>query len=279
MANSPVVRTSPIALAITVAATVAVDAAPEQQLLVVCSPGSPGTTESAQPRMDAFAAALSAKAGVSLAAVYDPADTSCAKRVASAAIAIVTLPFYLEHAKDLDLHPRLDIVQKGRPALDRWALVAQKGRITSADALSGFTIVSTAAFAPGFVRGSALHELGRLPANVTVHASSAVMSALHRAADGEPVAVLVDGQQEAALSTLPFAAKLEVVAHSPPMPTGLVVTIDSRMPSKAWQSIEAALLAMTSEPAGTSPLDAIQVDKFVPVDAKALAAAQAAYAP
>ena len=34
-------------------------AAPEAMLLVVCSPGSPGSTQEAQPRMDRFASALS----------------------------------------------------------------------------------------------------------------------------------------------------------------------------------------------------------------------------
>src|SRR5882757_760814 len=45
-----------------------------KQTLVVCSPGSPGKTDEAQPRMDTFSAAVSAKAGTQLAAVYDPTN-------------------------------------------------------------------------------------------------------------------------------------------------------------------------------------------------------------
>jgi ABC-type phosphate/phosphonate transport system substrate-binding protein len=278
MQNSRFVKTL-LAFVAVVAAGVAVRAAPERHLIVVCSPGSPGSTDEAQPRMNAFAAALSQKAGMSIDAVYDPTDTGGANRIASAGMAIVTLPFFLEHAKDLGLHARLDIVQKGRPALDRWALVAQKGRIRSPEDLAGYTIVSSAAFAPGFVRGSAMSGFGALPANVQLQHTRTVVSALRRAAAGERIAVLLDGPEEAALASLPFASQLDVVTHSAPMPAGLVVTVDHRMPEAAWKSVEAALLALRSSPAGAEALDAIQVQTFAPLDTEALAAATKGYLP
>ncbi|MDB4954958.1 MAG: hypothetical protein JWO36_2527 [Myxococcales bacterium] len=257
---------------------VSASAAPDKQLLVVSSPGSPGSTDEAQPRMDAFAAALSAKAGIPIAAVYDPSDSGGAKRFAKAGLGIVSLPFFLEHEQALGLHARLDAVQKGRPPLERWALVAQKGRIKGADGLAGFTIVSNAAFAPAFVRGSVLGDYGALPANVKLSQSGAVLSSLRRAAAGEPIAVLLDGSQAASLASLPFASKLEVVTRSPPMPADLVVTIDSRMPARDWSAIDRALQALPSDPGGAATLEAIQLDRFVPLDDKALAAARRAYA-
>jgi hypothetical protein len=255
------VRTLVLAL---LAVAFAVDAAPDEQVIVVCAPGSPGTTDEAQPRMDAFASALGAKVGGGgIAAVYEPTDAGGVKRFDSAAIGIVSLPFFLAHEKDLGLHARLSAVQKGRPALERWSLVAQRGRAV----VGGMTIVSTSGFAPGFVRAA----IGKVPAGVKIVQASSVLSALRKAANGEPVAVLLDGQQAAALGSLPFAAKLEVVATSPAWPVGLVVTVDSRV--KAWPPIERALLGLSG-----AGLEALQMERFAKLDDAALASARKAFA-
>ena len=56
-----------------VALAAAVEAA-ESQVLVVCSPGSPGSTDEARAAMASFSNAVSAKAGESIAAVYEPSQ-------------------------------------------------------------------------------------------------------------------------------------------------------------------------------------------------------------
>jgi hypothetical protein len=256
----------------------AAEAAPASQTLVVCSPGSPGTTDEAQPRMDAFAAAVSAKAGTALAAIYDPSEAGGVARLKDSGVGLVSLPFYLQHGAELGLHARLQAVAKGRPALERWALVVQKGRIKGPDGLAGFTIVSSVAFAPAFVRGAVLGGFGTLPASATLKQSTAVLSSLRRAADGEAVAVLLDGTQEASLASLPFAAKLDVVTRSPPLPVGLVVTVDARMPAKTWSAIEGALLGLASDKTAGAVLDGMQLSGFGPVDDKALEGARKAFA-
>ncbi len=256
-------------------AAVVVHAAADEQTIVVCAPGSPGSTEEAQPRMDAFAAAVGAKAGGSLAAVYEPPDAGGVKRLETAGIGIVSLPFFLAHEKELGLHARLEVVQKGRPALEHWTLVAQKGRIAKADALGGMTIISSSGFAPEFVR-AATAQLGALPANVKIVQASTVLSALRRAAKGDPVAVLLDGPQAASLPSLPFAAQLETVTTSPAWPAGLVVTVDSKV--KAWAPIQTALLSMASDRTGATALEGLQMDHFAPLDDAALASARKTYA-
>src|SRR5262245_39220238 len=87
-----------------------VKAANDERMLVVCSPGAPGTTDRAQPRMDAFAAVVAAKAGQPLGAVYDPTDAGGVKRFASASLGLVSLPFFLAREKDLGLHAQLEAV-------------------------------------------------------------------------------------------------------------------------------------------------------------------------
>lgn len=253
-------------------------AATEPLALVVCAPGSPGTTDEARTRMDAFAAAVSTRAGIRIAASYEPSEDACVDRLGSAALGLVSLPFFLAHEHELGLVPRLQAVTRGRPALDRWALVAARGRIAGPGALAGYTIVSSAAYAPAFVRGVVLGGFGALPADVKLEQSTAVLSALRRAASGEPVAVVLDGTQQAQLASLPFASRLQVVAQSPPVPVALVVTVAARVPADAWGRIERGLVALSSDRAVTPVLGAIEVARFEPVDGGALAQARRAFA-
>ncbi|HEX5064073.1 MAG TPA: PhnD/SsuA/transferrin family substrate-binding protein [Kofleriaceae bacterium] len=263
-------------VAVLAVGAIAVAAAPGKLLLVICSPGSPGSTEEAQPRIDAFARALSAKAGTTITAVYEPTEAGGVKQLGGAAVGVVSLPFFLVHEKDLGMHARLVAVQEGRPALESWVLVAQKGRIHKAEELAGFTIASSAAFAPGFVR-AATAGLGALPANVKLQEMTAVLSSLRRAAAGEPIAVLLDGPQAGALKSLAFADKLDVVTRSPAWPAGIVVSLDARMPAKAWAPIQTALTGLAADRAAAQTLAAIQIAKFVALDEKSLASARQAY--
>lgn len=257
-------------------------AASGPQLLVVCSPGSPGRTAEAQPAMDAFARALTARAALTgpFAAVYEPTEEGGLTRLRAAdtALALVSFPFYLKHERLLALTAQLVAVPRDGAALERWTLVAKKGRVAGPGALAGFTISSVAGFAPAFVRGPALGGFGPLPAEVKVVQSAAVLSSLRRAAAGEPVAVLLDGAQSAAVSSLPFASELEVVARSVPLPAGVLVTVDARIAGRSWIAVDAALRGMAADPAGALALAGLQLAGFEQIDAGALAAARRTYA-
>jgi len=275
-------RGAAAALAASIVAATALATEAPRARIVFCAPGAPGTTEEAQPAMDAFAAALAAKAGLpagELGATYAASeDVGRARlRAADAALAIGSLPFFLKHEKSLALRAELQPVPQGRGGVERWSLVARKGRIETPASLDGFTILSAAGFSPGFVRGPALGSWGRLPASVRIVQSAAVLSALRRAAAGEQIAVLLDGAQEAALPTLPLASELEVVARSGPLPVGIVAVVDRRAPAR-WEKIRAALRELPSDPAGSDALTGIRMSRFEPLDAKELSAAQRAYA-
>lgn len=228
--------------------------------------------------MDAFAAAVSARAGTPLAAIYEPSDDGGGARLATAGLGLVSLPFFLKHERELGLKARLQVVGKGRPVLDRWALVAPRGRIHGPEGLAGFIIASPVAFAPAFVRGVVLGGFGPLPASAKLVQSTAVLSSLRRAASGEQVAVVLDGAAEAQLASLPFAGKLEVVTRSPPVPAAVVATADARVPEAVWRRIERALLGLASDPAGAAVLGAIEIARLAPLDAGALDRARKAFA-
>ena len=125
---------------------------------------------------------------------------------ADAVLAFVPYPFFVEHAAQLHLTPlvQADVADIG--VQQRWTLVAKAGRVTAPASMAGFTILSTAGYAPDFVRHSAL-EAWALPADVKIEPTGQILSALRRVAAGEPVAVLLDQTQAAALASLPFATR------------------------------------------------------------------------
>jgi hypothetical protein len=152
-------------------------------------------------------------------------------------------------------------------------LVAKKGRIAGPAQLAQVTVLSTAGYAPAFVRG-ALGAWGRVPDATKVEPTRQILSALRRAASGDAVAVLLDGAQAEALGTLPFAADLEVVARSAPLPTALVATVGGHLPAARWTRLEKALLGLAGDPAGAAALAGIRMVRFAPLDGAALAAAR-----
>jgi len=250
---------------------------------VVIAPGYPGTTAEAQASMDAFAAALSAQAGWpagSLSAAYYEKDGPGVERLqkGDAALAMVALPLFLQQTDGVKLEARLVAAQKGIGPTEIWALVAKKGRIGSPAALAGWQVNSIAGYAPAFVRGPALGGWGPMPASTKVVQTSQVLSSLRKAAAGENIAVLLDGTQGAALATLPFAADLEVVARSAPLPSGVLVTVGKRLSPDRWKVLDGALRKLGKTPAGLAALEAIRLQGFVPLDPTTLAAARKAYA-
>lgn len=250
--------------------------------LVVCAPGYPGSTKEAQPAMDAFAAATGDAAGWpkgELTAVYFETETAGVERLSrdDAALALVPLPFYLRHREALRLAPRAQAVMAGGQASEPWSLVAATGKVKSPAALDGFELVSLAGYVPRFVRGPALGAWGELPPGVTITFSGAVLSGLRRAAAGEKVALLLDGPQAAAMTSLPFAAKLEVVVRSAPLPVSVLCLVGTRLPAARSGSLLKALPHLGGSEAGAAALAGLRLAAFVAVDEKALAAAQAAF--
>lgn len=243
--------------------------------LVVCAPGYPGSTAEAKPAMDALATAIARTAHLpssSVAAVYDESEEACLRRLADkdASLLLSPLPFFLAHEQELRLAARLSAMPQDAEALERWTLVTGKDHPPSLD---GYTVVSSAGYAKRFVRAAA----PKLPANVVIEPATAVLSALRKAANGEKVAVLLDGAQAAAMNTLPFAGSLVVVATSPEMPASVLATVGKRLDEERWKDLEAAFLRLAEDRSARTALDGVRIAGFVPLDEQALAAARAAW--
>jgi hypothetical protein len=237
--------------------------------LVFCAPGYPGGAGDAQPLVDQFANAAAAASGWpagSLSAVYDPTEEGGLAKLGQtdAVLTFVPYPFYVQHAAQLHLTPlvQADVVDTGPQ--QRWTLVAKSGRITGPASMSGYTLLSSAGYAPEFVRHVALDGFA-LPADVKIEPTGQVLSALRRAAAGEPVAVLLDQSQAAALPSLPFAAELKTVMQSAELPVALVAVVDSRVPAARARAMQNGLLKINHDSGGADSLAPLRLRGFVPL--------------
>jgi hypothetical protein len=235
--------------------------------LVFCAPGYPGGADDAQPLLDQFASAAVTASGWpagSLAAVYDPTEEGGLAKLngANAALAFVPYPFFVEHAAQLHLTPlvQADVTDIGPQ--QRWTLVAKVGRVTGPKSMAGYTILSVAGYAPDFVRRSAL-EGWALPPDVKIEATGQILSALRRVAAGEPVAVLLDQTQAAALPSLPFAGELKTVTQSPELPVAIIAVVSSRLAPARAQSLQAGLLKMGHAAGSADSLGPLRLHGFV----------------
>jgi hypothetical protein len=243
--------------------------------LVICAPGYPGSTAEAQPAMDALGLAIARTAHLaegSFTAVYDESEASGLRRLGNkdAALLLAPLPFYLAHEQELGLVARLSAMPQGGEPLERWKLVTGKDHPAS---LEGYTVFSSAGYAKRFVHAAA----PKLPAKVEIQPAQAVLSALRRAANGEKVAVLLDGSQAAAMGTLPFAASLAVVETSAAVPAAVVATVGKRIDERRWKELEGAFLKVAEDRSARNALDGVRIAGFLPLDGKALGAARAAW--
>ncbi len=238
--------------------------------LVVCAPGHPGTAEQAEPTLRAFARALAAAGAWS----GDTARTAFCEsseegvrqvRAPAAAAALVSLPFYLAHAEELGLRAvAVPVTAVGARA--PWVLVAGQGRVRRPADLAGWTVSSRAGYAPDVVEALITRAWGRLPAGVRVTFTPRSLSALRRSAAGDSVAVLLDGEEAAALKALPFANRLEEVFRSDPLPLSVLAVVDrdrSGDRDANWaRDVVEPLLRLHQTGEGAAVLREMRIDRF-----------------
>jgi len=235
--------------------------------LVFCAPGYPGGAGDAQPYLDQFARSAAAAAGWpagSLVALYDPTEAGGLARLQSpgTGLAFVPYPFYFEESVRLHLSPLAQANVANLGTTEVWTLVSRSGAALTPAAMGGYTLLSSAGYAPQFVRRAALAGFA-LPAGVKIEATGQILSALRRVASGEPVVALLDQTQMSALSSLPFAAEIQVVTRSAPLPVALVAVVDGRIAAARAQALQAGLLKLGQSPGSADALGTLQLNGFV----------------
>jgi hypothetical protein len=113
---------------------------------------------------------------------------------------------------------------------------------------------------------------------VKVTTGGQVLSALRKAATGaSKQAVLVDAEQAAALTSLPFGADLEVVFTGPKVPVAVLATVGARLSAADWKALAAALPKLSTTPRGAAALEGVRLTGFTALDEAALTAARKSY--
>lgn len=234
----------------------------EDRLLVVCAPGHPGTADQAMPTLETFTALLSHRTGHAWAPVFCDGPDDGVRLLGRPGVraALVTLPFLAEFGRSLGLDPLArPVAVQGDPA--PWVLVAGKGKLTKPSGLAGWEVTSRSGYAKRFVTALLAEGFGPLPADIRVTYTSRALGALRRAAAGENVAVLLDGEEAVALQGLPFADRLDVVVRSKPLPLSLFAVVGSRTASEMDRWVE-ALVRMGEEAAGRAVLQEMRIARF-----------------
>jgi hypothetical protein len=231
--------------------------------------------------MDAFARSAGQAAGWpdgKLGAVYLETERGGLDRLAAedAAMALVPLPFFLQYGAGLGLKPRLE-TERDSGATEVWSLVAKKGAIASPASLEGWELTGKPGYAPAFVRGPVLRDWGVVPATARITFSAAILSVLRRAATGEKIAAVLDGEQTASLASLPFANDLEIVARSRPLPTSVLSIVRDHLAPTEAEGLAKALLRLHETEEGREVLKTMRIKRFLPVDARRVEAVQRAF--
>jgi hypothetical protein len=235
--------------------------------LIFCAPGYPGGAGDAQPVLDAFTAAAAQAAqwpSGSLVASYEATEAGGLAKLENpdAALAFVTFPFFVEHVAALKLLPLVQADMATLGVQERWTLVAKKGAINTPAAMSAYSILSIAGYAPDFVRDYALADWV-MPAGVKISQNAQVLSALRRVVAGEPVTVLLDGTQTNSLASLPFANEIQAIRQSAPLPTAVLAIVNSRLPKARAEALRASLLTLSHSAAGADALAGLRLRGFV----------------
>jgi len=256
-------------------------AAGSPETVVICAPGFPGTMEQAQPTMDDFARAVERAAGRaagSVSAVYHPTAAGGLDALADdgAVVALVSLPFYLEHGEDLGLRPLLQPLPVAG-ADEQWSLVAKAGRVQGPASLDGWTVAGRAGDAPDFLRRVVLRPWGAVPASAEITFAPRVLTVLRAAARGENVAAVLDAAETEALASLPFATDLEIVTRSRPLPASVVCGVGDRLTDDGAQAWSKALGALGETASGRDVLRSMRLEGFRDLPREALAEVEKAY--
>lgn len=232
---------------------------------VIIQPGQPGTSEDAQPVMDALAAYLQNKLGadVTIRGRYFNQTEQAAAYLADnrPRWGIVGLGYYLGHSGAGCMTP-LASTRPGGSDSDVWRLVVAKDGPDKWQAVKG-TVSGTMLFEPVTAAGLLFDtSVAELPFSLagTVRPLSALRSVLR----GKGGAVVLDKPQYDAVQALPMASGLKVLKTSMALPTSAVVALGPK--GKIHERLIAVLHAMRKDPAAADLLKLLQTEGFGPVD-------------
>lgn len=232
---------------------------------VVIKEGAPGTTQDAQPVMDALAGYVGKRTSPasSPSGIYFNDLQAALSYLANNSVmwGIVTPGFLLKYGSGLALTPVLSTRPGGREQ-EVWRLVVARGGPDDWTKLKG-KVFGTMFYTPeqaalwGFDM-----ELKTLPFDL--EGTARPLRTLRSVARGKATGIMLEEEQFSSLKSISLWEKLKLVHESAPVPTSQVVwfgRIDSRT-----ESLASILLAMKNDPEAADLLTLLRTEGFGPAD-------------
>jgi len=251
--------------------SLAVRAAPNSEIIVVCYPGGSVNAKDASEAMNSMLRVVE-RVGQwqanSFNSLFTTKSDECRKQIAAKKpkFAITSLGLYLELRNQHNLVPVVQPRIKGRTS-ERYRVMVRKDKYKSLDELKGKTLGGTALEEPSFI-GRIVFAGKYDPAGFFVlKPSNQAIRALRSLDKGELDAVILNEQQFAGLGSLHLATPLDAIFTSEEIPLMGVVADSATTTAEERARFGKALEGMCSDSEGKKLCDVFGIESFASVDA------------
>lgn len=242
--------------------------------VVVCYPGGPINEADANAAMNAMLRVVERVGNwpsnqFSSTFTVDTDQCRALLNTQNPPFAITSLGLFLDQRKSKHLEPIVQPRMKGQVS-EQYRILTQKGKFASLDALKGKSLGGSVFGEPDFL--SRIVFAGKLDpsAYFELKPGKQALRSLRALDRGELDAVLVNGQQYSALSSLPLQSTLETVFTSDPIPLMGLVANTTLASEDDRQRFENALVATCKDPEGKKLCDLFGIDDFVAANKAAI---------
>ena len=242
--------------------------------IVVCYPGGPVNEADATTAMAAMLRVIE-RVGHWPANTFDSRFTAQADdcrqllNTQKPAFAITSLGLFLDQRTAHHLVPVAQPRMKGT-SVERYRLIVRKGTFATLDQLKGKTLGGTVFEEPDFIRSIVF--AGKLDPQTWFQLKPArqAIRTLRALDKGELDAVLLNGQQYAALGSLPLSNPTEAIFTSADIPLMGLVADSKTSTADERDRFAQAMAATCSDGEGKKLCDLFGIDAFVPANAAAI---------
>ena len=260
------------AVLIALLASLPANAAPTP--IVVCYPGGPVSEAEANTAMAAILRVVE-RVGEwpanSFSSFFTAKVDECRNLLKrqNPTFAITSLGLFLEQRDALHLVPLVQPRMKGATS-ERFRVVAQKGKYSSLDNLKGKSVGGTVFEEPAFIRKIVFSDQLDPQTFFALKPSRQAIRALRSLDRGELDAVLLSGQQYAALDSLQLKTPLEVVFTSADIPLMGMVANGKTSTAGDRARFTKALQGTCADNEGRKLCDLFGIEAFLPANPAAI---------
>lgn len=242
--------------------------------VVVCYPGGPVSEDEANKAMGAMLAVLE-RIGGWPAGHFESAFTSSADACEglldqkAPPFAITSLGLFLSQESRLNLSPLAQPKMRGK-STEQFHLIAARGRYHTLDELKGARVGGTVFEETAFIRRIVFQGKIDPQKDLNLAPSRQAIRSLRALDRGELDAVMLNGQQFAALDSLPLKTPLESVYVSPAIPLMGLVANQTKATPEDQTRIKNALTGLCADVEGKKLCDLFGIEAFIPADLQAI---------